>query len=223
MLDISCVRQIHTEAEIRKMCEIALGNALAAVFVMPHALPFAAGLLDGQREVKPASVVGFPSGADSTSTKVYQAQELYRQGCGEFDMVMNLSWLRDGRDEDIIREIGLVKRTVEPCSLKVIIEAPLLCEEEIRRACRAAAEGGADYVKTGTGWAGPSDCRMVGIMADAVKEYGHVKIKAAGGIDSRDKIEEMYALGCTRFGIGIRTWERIFGKSSPVSAGNVLL
>ncbi len=210
MLDISCVRQIHTETEIRRMCEIALENDLAAVFVMPHAISFVARLLKGQQKVKPASVVSFPAGADSTAVKIYQAQELYRQGCREFDMVMNLSWLRDGRYEDIRKEIGLIKRSVEPCSLKVIIEAPLLCEQEIRLACRAAAEGGADYVKTGTGWAGASDCRMVEIMADAVKEYEHVKIKAAGGIDSRAKMEEMYALGCRRFGIGIQTWEKIF-------------
>lgn len=214
MLDISCVRQIHTEEEIGKMCRIALENGLAAVFVMPCALPLAVSLLSGQRTVRPASVVGFPSGAESTSMKISQARELYRQGCREFDMVMNLSWLREGRYENIREEIRQVKQAVEPYSLKVIIEASLLTDQEILCAGRTVAEAGADYVKTGTGWAGRTDCRMVELLAKSVKDYDHVRIKAAGGIDSRKLMEEMYALGCTRFGIGIRTWERIFTQDA---------
>ena len=216
MLDISCVRQIHTEEEIKKICRVALDNHLAAVFVMPWAIPLTVRLLSGQQSVRPASVVGFPSGAESTSVKVYQAEELLRQGCREFDMVMNLSWLREGRYKEIMEEIRQVKRAVEPYSLKVIIEAPLLTDGEIMRAGRTAAEAGADYVKTATGWTGGCDCRMVSLIARAIRGYDHVRIKAAGGIDSRRMMEEMYDLGCTRFGIGVGTWERIFMKKMQV-------
>ena len=214
MLDISCVRQIHTVEEVRLACRLAQEHEMAAVFVMPSHLPEAVKLLEGQKLVKPASVIGFPSGGESTAGKIYQAEELLRAGCREFDMVMNLSWLRDKRYGEISREIRLVKQAIGPWQLKVIIEASLLSREEITAASSTAAEGGADFVKTGTGWAGPSTCEMISGIREGLKAWPEVRIKATGGIRSRALMEQMYDLGCTRFGIGIQTWESIFEKET---------
>lgn len=206
-LDISCVRQIHTYEEIEKMCEAALEYQLAAVFVMPAQLPLAAKLLQGQKAVKTASVISFPDGMNTTAGKLFQAKELKSAGCNEFDMVMNLSWLRNGEYTKIAQEIQVIKAAVEPYELKVIIEVSLLSDEEIKRACDAVILGKADYVKTGTGWAGATTYEIVRKIREFTGES--IKVKAAGGIDSATMIRQMYEMGCTRFGIGMRTWERL--------------
>lgn len=206
-LDISCVRQMHTYDELEQMCEISLHHQLAAVFVMPSFLPFVAERLKGQECVKPASVISFPNGADTTAGKVRQAEELYQMGCREFDMVMNLTWLKNGEQAKIIEEIKAIKSVVAPYELKVIIEIPLLNDVEIQYACDAIILGAADYVKTGTGWGLPTTYEMIRKIKSNIGESLH--LKAAGGIDSAEKIEQMYQMGCDRFGIGLGTWRKL--------------
>lgn len=200
-LELSCVRQKHSVEEIKAMAALALECRGAAAFSMPAHGALLAELLKGQSEVKPGAVIGFPAGEELPGEKRYQAERLLAAGCREFDMVMNLSWLADGKTEKIVEEIRAVKGTVGEHTLKVIVEASLLTDEELRRACEAVILGGADYVKTGTGWHGPASCDMIRKIKGYVKD--EVRIKAAGGLREKSVIEEMCRLGCHRFGIGV--------------------
>ena len=130
--------------------------------------------------------------------------------CKELDMVMNLTALRSHEDNYVLEDIGAVREAAGKDILKVIIEAPQLTEEEIRRAVNLCIRAGADYAKTSTGWypAHPSALSQVQIMADEAK--GRIKIKAAGGIRTLETIHAMEEAGCDRFGIGLSSALKLF-------------
>ena len=139
-----------------------------------------------------------------------QAKELREAGCKELDMVMNLTALRSHEDNYVLEDIGAVREAAGKDILKVIIEAPQLTEEEIRRAVNLCIRAGADYAKTSTGWypAHPSALSQVQIMTDEAK--GRIKIKAAGGIRTLETIHAMEKAGCDRFGIGLSSALKLF-------------
>jgi len=125
-------------------------------------------------------------------------------------MVMNLTALRSHEDNYVLEDIGAVREAAGKDILKVIIEAPQLTEEEIRRAVNLCIRAGADYAKTSTGWypAHPSALSQVQIMTDEAK--GRIKIKAAGGIRTLETIHAMEKAGCDRFGIGLSSALKLF-------------
>jgi deoxyribose-phosphate aldolase len=147
--------------------------------------------------------LSFPSGQETTETKVNQARLFTSLGAQQVDMVLNVGWLKSGKDDLVRADIAAVREATRYTSLKVIIEAMLLSDEEIVRACEIVAGCGADYVKSGTGFsAQPTTLHHIAVMKKAVGE--RIKIKAAGGVRSLETITQMYALGVTRFGIGYK-------------------
>jgi deoxyribose-phosphate aldolase len=147
--------------------------------------------------------LSFPSGQESTETKVNQARYFTSLGAEQVDMVMNVGWLKSGRYEQVRADIAAVREATKYTSLKVIIEAMLLNDDEITKACQIVADCGANYVKSGSGFsADPTTLHHIAVMNKAVN--GRCKIKAAGGVRSLDTLVKMHALGVTRFGIGYK-------------------
>jgi deoxyribose-phosphate aldolase len=119
-------------------------------------------------------------------------------------MVMNVGWLKSKRYDQVKADIAAVREATKYTSLKVIIEAMLLTDEEIVKACEIVADCGANYVKSGTGFsAEPTTLHHVALMKKTVGD--RCKVKAAGGVRSLDTLTQMYALGVTRFGIGYKS------------------
>lgn len=153
--------------------------------------------LDGKAKV--CAVIGFPLGAMSTAAKAFEAAEAIRDGADEIDMVIHIGQLKAGNTDYVLEDIKAVKAAIGDHILKVIIETCLLTEEEKITMCRLVTESGAEYIKTSTGFStGGATFDDVRLFAEHVGEG--VKIKAAGGIRSREDMEEFLRLGASRLG-----------------------
>ena len=145
-------------------------------------------------EVTLATVIGFPHGQDSTAAKHGEAVDAWQTGADELDMVLNVGRLKAGEDERVQSDVAEVVAAV-PIPVKVIIETALLDDEEKHRACEAAAEAGADFVKTSTGFAdGGATVEDVELM----EEY--LPVKASGGVGSYEEAKAMIEAGAERIG-----------------------
>jgi deoxyribose-phosphate aldolase len=145
-------------------------------------------------DVTLATVVGFPHGQHSTAAKHGEAVDAWQSGADEVDMVLNVGRLKAGDDDAVAADVAEVVAAV-PIPVKVIIETALLTDDEKHRACEAAAEAGADFVKTSTGFAdGGATVADVELMAE------YLPVKASGGIGSYEEAMAMLEAGAERIG-----------------------
>ena len=125
--------------------------------------------------VKIVSVIGFPLGDCTTASKVFETTDAIKLGADEIDMVLNTGRLKDGDFEYVRNDISEVKKACGGHVLKVIIETDLLTKEEIVIACKLAAEAGADFVKTSTGFVKDgvgAKAEDIKLMYETVQPYG---------------------------------------------------
>ena len=173
----------------------------ASVCVNPFWVPYVARLLDGSG-VATCTVVGFPLGASSTASKVFETTDAIANGADEIDMVINIGELKAGHAELVREDIRAVAEATHAGGklLKVIIECCLLTDDEKRLACLLCAEAGADYVKTSTGFStGGATVADVALMRECVgPDFG---VKAAGGIRTLADAYAMIEAGASRLGV----------------------
>jgi deoxyribose-phosphate aldolase len=191
-----------TRDEVLAVCRDAVTWQVAAVCISPSWLPLPVGVVgDG---VRVCTVVGFPSGAHTSAMKAFEAAEAVRNGADEIDMVVNLGLVRASDWKAVEAEVRAVRTAIDTVAsgrvLKVICESAALSDNELRNTCRAAVAGGADYVKTSTGFhkAGGATERAVAIMRETVGDG--VGVKASGGIRTTAAALAMIAAGATRIG-----------------------
>jgi deoxyribose-phosphate aldolase len=150
--------------------------------------------------------IGYPSGYTTTAVKVYEIRDAMCNGATEFDMVINLGWVKDKRWDDILNELKLCKEAANGHILKVIIEAGLLTDEEKIKMCELITEAGCDFIKTATGYntTWPGYNKGVATVEDVElfkKHLGpNVRIKAAGGMYSMEDADVFVQLGAERLG-----------------------
>ena len=204
MIDLSAVRTQSTKEERELVVRLSRDYKFVCAFAMPAFTPWLLRELRDCPDTAVGAAVGFPSGEELTSTKVQIASLLRDMGCREFDMVINVSALKD-RDYDLVRrDISAVREAVPGYILKVILEVCYLTDDEIRRGAEIAAACGADFVKTGTGWGtSPTTVEHIRLLKSTVGDT--CRIKAAGGVRTLSDIEAMVDAGCTRFGIGVNS------------------
>ena len=201
--DILC-RVDHTllkpEARWRDICQVVDEGArygCASVCIPPSFVSRAAQYAGGR--VRICTVIGFPNGASTTAVKCAEAQDAVNNGAQEIDMVVNLGWVKDGLFDQVLEEIQRVKQACQGRVLKVIIETCLLTQEEKIRLCQVVGQSGADYIKTSTGFstggATPQDVALLRQHSPS-----QVKVKAAGGISSKEDAETFLSLGADRLG-----------------------
>lgn len=199
LIDHTLLKPDATEAQVRKLCEEARQFSFASVCVNPAWVPLCAKLLAGS-PVKVCTVIGFPLGATTPTTKAVEARDAIANGAHEIDMVINVGALKSGNDELVRRDIEAVVQAAKGQALvKVILETALLTREEKIKACLLAKQAGADFVKTSTGF-GPGGATVedIALMRETVgPEMG---VKASGGIRDRATAEAMVAAGATRIG-----------------------
>ena len=210
MMDPSVLKLDTTLEDVEAMVELCKKYNCGSCFCWPCYYPQLVELSKGTN-TKFGTSLAFPSGQEATETKVQMAEYFMTMKPAENDMVMNVGWLKSGKYDLVLEDIKAVRKATEGTSLKVIIEAMLLTDDEIRKACELVIEGGADYVKTGTGFsAAPSTLHHVKVIKDCVGD--RVKIKVAGGVRSLDTLLKMYKLGACRFGIGCKSAEKILAE-----------
>ena len=187
-----------TRERIEKLCAEAKQWHFASVCVNTCWTAFCADQLKGSG-VNVCSVVGFPLGAMSTRAKAFEAKAAVDDGADEIDMVINIGWLKDGRDDLVENDIREVKKACGDKHLKVIIETCLLTEEEKVRACELSVKAGADFVKTSTGFStGGAKAEDVALMRKTVGP--EIGVKASGGIRTYEDAKKMIDAGANRLG-----------------------
>ena len=199
-IDHTLLRPDATEAQIAQLCQEAAVHGFASVCVPPSYVATAAGLLAGTG-VAICTVIGFPLGYATSSVKFKEAEVAMYDGATELDMVINIAALKSGKAQLVQAEILDLADLchVHQSLLKVIIETALLTEEEIVLACQLCVAGEADFVKTSTGFASRgASVADVELMRRSLPET--VRIKAAGGIRTREAALALVAAGADRIG-----------------------
>ncbi|MEG0077759.1 deoxyribose-phosphate aldolase [Anaerorhabdus sp.] len=197
-IDHTLLKQNSTEAQLIQLCKEAKENDFATVCVNPCWIELCKNELKGT-DVGVCTVIGFPLGAMTTASKVFEAKNAVEIGADEVDMVLNIGALKDNKMDYVVNEIKAIKEAVGNHCLKVIIETCLLTDEEKVRACKAVVEAGADFVKTSTGFStSGATIEDVRLMKETVGNA--CKVKAAGGVRSHDDLVKMIEVGADRIG-----------------------
>ena len=196
-VDHTLLKAVSAWDEIQTLCEEAIENHTASVCIPPGYVKRVSNAYGDKLNV--CTVIGFPLGYNTTETKVYETQKALADGAGEVDMVVNLGDVKNGEFPKITREIEAVKKAAGNHVVKVIIETCYLTEDEKRELCKCVTDGGADYIKTSTGFStGGATREDVALFARHIGSG--VKIKAAGGISTLQDAEDFLALGADRLG-----------------------
>ena len=215
LLDVSAVKCQTVMDEVIAAADVAKKYSCKCAFAMPNFTPQMRELLKGSG-VSLGGAVGFPSGADTTAAKVFIAKELAAMGCDELDMVIAVGALKSGMYDYVLDDIKAIREVAEGRIFKCIIEVSYLTDDEIKRATELVLRGGADFVKSGTGWSGATSVEHIKIMKSIVGN--DAKVKAAGGVRDIFTIDEMVGAGCERFGIGAANIEAIFKQLSEIES-----
>lgn len=196
-VDHTLLSQTAVFSDIKKLCDEAIEYKTASVCIPPSYVKQAKCY--AKDNLKICTVVGFPNGYNTTSTKMFETNEALENGADEIDMVINIGWLKDKEFSKLGKEIGKLKSICKDKILKVIIETCLLSLEEKIAMCKIVSESGADYIKTSTGFS-KSGASLEDIELFSKNIGNGVKIKAAGGIGSLKIAEEFINAGAARLG-----------------------
>jgi deoxyribose-phosphate aldolase len=214
MIDHTILKAEATEAEVRKVVQEAIEHRFASVCVNGRWVNLVSDMLHeagvgdpekAERAVKTCAVVGFPLGAMRSTMKGIEASSCVKDGAQEIDMVISIPDLYAGNfdycRQDVFEVVRAARAVWKQTVVKVILETGALNEEQTAMGCRAAAEAGADFVKTSTGFhpKGGATVQTVGWL----KKYGGgagLKVKASGGIRDLASAQQMIAAGADRLG-----------------------
>ncbi len=197
-IDHTLLKPTATPEDVEQLCKEAVVHHFYAVCVNSCYALTAVKRLQFER-VRVAATVGFPLGSMSTEAKVAEAAYCIRMGVDEIDMVMNIGFLKAGLVKSVREEIAAVKKAVGSKILKVIIETCSLSEEEKKIAASLVEKGGADFVKTSTGFgSGGATYKDITLLRELLPP--HIQIKASGGITTGKQALELIAAGAARIG-----------------------
>jgi len=195
-VDHTLLTPVATWSEIEKLCKEAIYYKTASVCVPPCYIKRIRAL---HPDLVICSVIGFPLGYDVLASKALATQAAVEDGADEIDMVINVTDVKNDDFASIKTEIQVLKQIVGDRVLKVIIETCNLTEGEKIKLCHIVTEAEADYIKTSTGFG------SAGATLDDIKLFKKnigpdVKIKAAGGIRTREDMIAFLEIGCSRLG-----------------------
>jgi deoxyribose-phosphate aldolase len=196
-VDHTLLKMTASWEEIKILCDEAVRFKTASVCIPPcYVKPVFEEY--GENPVI-ATVVGFPLGYSITAAKVLETERAVLSGASEVDMVINAGDVKNGRFDFVLEEIKLVKKACGGKILKVIIETCYLTEDEKVRLCEIVTEAGADFIKTSTGF-GTAGATIADVELFKKHIGSNVKIKAAGGIKTREDLEAFINAGAARIG-----------------------
>ena len=210
-IDHSLLKPSATSEEVKQCCNEAIQYNFPAVCIYPIAVRQAADILHNHR-IQVCTVIGFPTGANTSAVKLYEAQEAVDNGATELDVVINLGWLKSRQSDKIYQEIAQIcESTGTP--VKAILETTVLTHEEKRLAAEICLDAGVTYLKTSTGWFGGATVEDVKLLKQITK--GQIGIKASGGISTVEQAIQLVYVGATRLGTsrGVDLMRELKGKN----------
>ena len=194
--DHTLLKPVATWEDIKNLCEDALSCHTASVCVPPC---YISRIHATYPELNICTVVGFPLGYESLAGKLAETKQALLDGANEVDMVINITDVKNGNYEAVTEEIKALKACCGTKILKVIVETCYLTEEEKIAMCRCVTEGGADFIKTSTGF-GTAGATLADVELFKKHIGDQVKIKAAGGIRTIEDLNAYLSAGCERIG-----------------------
>jgi deoxyribose-phosphate aldolase len=195
-IDRAVLNPTATPEQVRQACDEAIRYNFPAVCVYPCAVRQAVDLLH-DKKTQVCTVIGFPSGANTTASKLYEALEAADNGATELDVAINLGWVKSGNSEVLFREIASICEETGQ-TVKAILETSLLTDAEKRLTAEICLDAGVAFLKTSTGWFGGATVADVSLLKEITK--GRIGIKASGSIRTYDRALELIAAGATRLG-----------------------
>ncbi len=195
-IDHALLNPTATPQQVEQCCAQAEQFHFPTVCVYPAAVRQATELLHSKK-IQVCTVIGFPTGATTSATKLYEAQEAVDNGATELDVAINLGWLKAGKSEEIYREIAEICQQTGQ-TVKAILETTVLTNTEKRLAAEICMDAGAAFLKTSTGWFGGATVEDVRLLHKITK--GQVGIKASGGIRTLEQAINLIKAGATRLG-----------------------
>lgn len=195
-IDHSLLKPAAIPEEIAQCCNEAVQYNFPAVCVYPSAVKQVAEILHNKR-IEVCTVIGFPTGANTSRVKLYEAQEAAENGATELDVVINLGWIKSRQLDKIYHEIAQICETTGK-TVKAILETAVLTDEEKQLAAEVCMDAGVAYLKTSTGWFGGATVADVKLLKQI--SGGKLGIKASGGIRTVNQARELVAAGATRLG-----------------------
>lgn len=195
-VDHTLLKPVATWEEINTLCEEAVTYQTASVCIPPDFVEVAH---KAYPDLTICTVIGFPLGYQTTDIKVAETEEAIRNGASEIDMVVNIGDVKAGDFEAVIEEIKAVKAACQGRVLKVIVETCYLIDKEKIALCKCVTDGGAEFIKTSTGF-GSGGATLEDVIVFKKYVGPHVQIKAAGGIRDVEDMKTYIAEGCTRIG-----------------------
>jgi len=196
-IDHTLLKAVASWAEVEKLCAEAIRYRTASVCVPPsYVKPIHGAYREG---VNICTVIGFPLGYSVKDVKLKEAEIALAEGANEIDMVINLGDVKNGAFDKVEDEIAALKKTAGNKILKVIVETCYLTQEEKIRLCGIVTATGADYIKTSTGF-GTAGATLEDVLLFKEHIGSGVKIKASGGVKTREDLEKFISIGCERIG-----------------------
>ena len=197
LIDHTYLKAFGTTKELEKLINEAKTYDFKSVCVNPCWVSYAANQLK-DTDVLVCTVIGFPLGANTITTKVFETKDALENGADEIDMVLNIGQVKEHKYPYIVEEVKAVKDACQNHTLKVILETCYLTKDEIKQASEACYKAGADFVKTSTGFGtGGALVEDVKIMKGV---YADREVKASGGVRDAQDVANMVEAGATRIG-----------------------
>ncbi len=185
-----------TIEEIRTLCDEAIKFNTASVCIPPC---YIETVKKEYPTLNTCTVIGFPLGYSTTETKVFETKDAVAKGADEIDMVINICLVKNKQYDAVLEEIKAIKSACGGKLLKVIVETCYLTDDEKVKLCQLVTEAGAEFIKTSTGF-GTAGAKAEDIVIFKENIGENVKIKAAGGIRTKDDMVNFIELGCSRIG-----------------------
>lgn len=196
-IDHTLLKAVSSWTQIQQLCEEAIAHNMASVCIPPSYIKRVHDTYGSKLDI--CTVIGFPLGYNTTAVKKFETEQAVADGACEVDMVVNLGDVKNGDFDLVTKEIAALKEAAGDNILKVIIETCYLTDEEKAKLCKCVADGGADYIKTSTGF-GTAGAKIEDVRLFKENLPGNVKIKAAGGVKTREDLEMFLEEGCSRIG-----------------------
>lgn len=196
-VDHTQLKAFATWEDIQKLCEEAIAYQTASVCISPCYVKKVHDTFGEQINI--CTVIGFPLGYSVTAAKAEEIRQAHKDGANEFDMVVNITDVKNGDFDKVEQEIAALKKEAGDKILKVIIETCYLNDMEKTALCKAVTNAKADFIKTSTGF-GTAGATLDDIRLFKREIGENVKIKAAGGVKSLEDMELFIAEGCSRIG-----------------------
>jgi deoxyribose-phosphate aldolase len=195
-IDHALLNPTATPEQVTQCCEEADLFGFAAVCIYPAYVRQAVELLHGKRP-QVCTVIGFPTGATTSTVKFFEAQEAVENGATELDVVINLGWLKSGKTNEVHQELAEICEATGQ-TVKAILEMALLTESEKKIAAEICLDAGVQFLKTSTGWYGGATVEDVRLLKTVSND--RVGIKASGGIRTVEQAIALILAGATRLG-----------------------